>query len=147
MEQWQRRAEARTGAERRIQKRFRVQNGSFAALCPRFTVLGQITDISVSGLAFRYVASEERSKESSQLSILLTDGSFYFDRIPFKAIWDTSMPSEFSFGAITLRQCGVKFGDLTHSQKLDLEYFMGRCGLIEGCTTCSGCVSDEVGGC
>ena len=34
------------------------------------------------------------------------------------------MPGEFSFGAITLRHCAVQFGELTPSQKVDLEYFI-----------------------
>jgi hypothetical protein len=146
MEQWERSANEPPGGERRKHKRFRVQNGSFAALCPQFSILGQIIDISTGGLSFRYVASEERSKESSQLRILLTDGSFCFDKIPFEAVWDTPMPREFSFGAITLRQCGVQFGELTHGQKLDLQYFMGRCSIGEGCVTYSYHVRQEAPG-
>jgi len=147
MGQRERPANGPLGAERRKHNRFKVQNGSFAALSPGFRVLGQIIDISTGGLAFRYVASKKRSKESSQLSILLTDGSFCFDNIPFKAVWDTSMPREFSFGDITLRHCGMQFGKLTHGQKLDLQYFIGRCSLGEGCLSCSDCVRNEVGGC
>lgn len=146
MEQWVRRVNGPPGTERRKHKRFRVQNGSFAALCPQFSILGQIIDISTGGLSFRYVASEGRSKESSQLRILLTDGSFCFDKIPFEAVWDTPMPREFSFGAITLRQCGVQFGELTHGQKLDLQYFMGRCSLGEGGVTCADYVREEAPG-
>jgi len=146
MEQWERPANGPPGAEQRKHKRFRVQNGSFAALCPEFCILGQIIDISTGGLAFRYVASEERSKESFQLSILLTDGSFCFDKIPFQAVWDTPMPREFSFGDITLRQCGVQFGELTHSQKLDLQYFMGRYSIGERRVTCSDHVREEAPG-
>jgi len=110
--------------EGRQHNRFRVYDGGFAAVCPEFTALGQIIDISKSGLSFRYVASEARTNGSSKLSILLTDWSFCFDKIPFETIWDTPKPREFSFGAITLRQCGVQFGDLTPSQRLDLEYFI-----------------------
>ena len=134
------------GAERREHKRFRVQTGAFAALCPQFNIIGQIVDISTDGLAFRYVAREERSRESSKLSILLTDGSFCFDKIPFEAIWDASMPHEYSVGDITLRQCGVQFGELTHSQKVDLQYFMGRYSIGERCVTCSDDVREEARG-
>ena len=146
MEQPERPINGIPGAERRKHKRFRAQNGSFAALCPQFSVLGQITDISSGGLAFRYVASEERSKESSQLSILLTDGSFCFDKIPFETIWDSPMPGDFSFGAITLRQCGVQFGALTHSQRLDLQYFMGHYSMGKGYVAYSDDVRDKARG-
>jgi hypothetical protein len=132
MEQWERPIDGMPGAERRKHERFCVRNGSFAELSPQFTILGQIMNISTGGLAFRYVASAERSKESSKLSILLTDGSFRLDKIRFQTIWDAPMPREFSFGAITLRQCGVRFGALTHGQQLHLQYFMRRYSGDEG---------------
>jgi hypothetical protein len=114
-------------AEGRQHNRFKVQNGGFAALRSQFTVLGQIIDISRGGLTFRYVASEARTTRtngSAELNILMTDGSFCFEKVAFKTIWDSAIPDEFSFGPITLRHCGVKFGELTHSQKVDLEYFI-----------------------
>lgn len=124
MEQRERPIDGMPGAERRKHERFSVRNGSFAELSPQFTILGQIMNISTGGLAFRYVASAERSKESSKLSILLTDGSFRLDKIRFQTIWDAPMPREFSFGAITLRHCAVQFGELTPRQQVDLEYFI-----------------------
>ena len=110
--------------ERRNHKRFRVREGGYAALLPQFTEIGQILDISRGGLAFRYVASQERSHQSSQLSISSTDGSFSLNKVPIKTVWDFALANEFSFGAITLRHCGVQFGQLTPAQKSDLEYFI-----------------------
>ena len=110
--------------ERRNHKRFRVREGGYAALLPQFTEIGQILDISRGGLAFRYVASQERSNQSSQLSISSTDGSFCLNKVPIKTVWDFALANEFSFGAITLRHCGVQFGQLTPAQKADLEYFI-----------------------
>jgi hypothetical protein len=99
-------------AERRKHRRFRVQDGNLAALSPWSCVVGQIVDISSSGLEFRYVASNARSYECAKLKILKTDGSFSCDRIPFKTIWDCSTPREFSLGTLALRHCGVQFGEL-----------------------------------
>lgn len=111
-------------AERRKHRRFRVQGGNLAALSPRFCVVGQIVDISSSGLAFRYVASNARSYECAKLKILKTYGSFSCDRIPFKTIWDSSTPKNFSLGSLPLRHCGVQFGKLGDDQKIDLKYFI-----------------------
>lgn len=111
-------------AERRKHRRFKVQDGNFAALSPEFYILGQILDISRSGLAFRYVASTARSHECSKLKILKTDGSFACDRIPFKTIWDCSMPQSFSLDSLTLRHCGAQFGKLGDDQKFDIKYFI-----------------------
>jgi len=124
MEKWTRPIYGKELVEGRQHSRFTVHNGGFAALCNEFTALGQIIDISTGGLSFRYVASETRTYGSAELSILMTDGSFCFEKVPFKTIWDSAMPREFSFGAITLRHCGVQFGNLTHSQRVDLEYFI-----------------------
>ncbi len=117
--------------ERRKHKRFRVRHGGFASLHPHITVVGQIIDIGTGGLAFRYVASENRTNGSATLNILLTDGSFSLETIPFQTVWDSGTPGDFSLGAITLRHCGVQFGELTHGQKLDLEYFI-RFYTLEG---------------
>ena len=110
--------------EGRKHNRFRVQQGGFVSLYPYFAVVGQIMDIGSDGLAFRYVASEERTNGSTSLNILLTNRSFCMEKVPFKTTWDFPIPRDFSFGPITLRHCGVQFAELTRSQKLDLEYFI-----------------------
>jgi len=111
-------------AERRKHRRFRVQDGNFAALSPGFCILGQIVDISRSGLAFRYVASSAGSHKCAKLKILKADRSFSCDRIPLKTIWDCSTPQDFSLGSLALRHCGVQFGKLGDDQKFDLKYFI-----------------------
>jgi hypothetical protein len=110
--------------EGRQHNRVKVDDGGFAQLPHGFPVLGQIIDISRGGLAFRYVASEARTNGSAVLNILTTDRRFRLEKIPAKIIRDSAMPEEFSFGSITLRHCAVQFGDLTPSQKLDLEHFI-----------------------
>ncbi|OEU45563.1 MAG: hypothetical protein BBJ60_01525, partial [Desulfobacterales bacterium S7086C20] len=108
--------------ERRTLCRFEVQNGAMCS--PQLTVVGQIPDVSSGGLMFRYVASRDRSTETSVLSITLTNGTFQLDGIPFKVAWDIEMPQSFSYGPISIRHCGVEFGDLTDAQKLGLRHFI-----------------------
>ncbi len=113
--------------EQRTHERFRVRHSGFTSIYPNSTavaVVGHITNIGSSGLEFRYVASKALTNGPSQLNILLTDGSFCLEKVPFETVWDSAVPDEFSFGPITLRHSGVKFGELTHSQKVDLEYFI-----------------------
>ncbi len=124
MKKMKRSANRRGLVERRRGTRFRVENGCFAALFPRFAVVGQIMNVSRGGLAFDYLASEARTNGPSQLQILLTDHSFCLKTVPFRTVSDFAIPREFSFGSITLRRCGVQFGELTRSQRLDLEYFI-----------------------
>jgi len=110
--------------EGRQHSRVKVDDGGFVQLSPGFPVLGKIINISRSGLAFRYVASKGQTNGSAVLNILTTDRRFCLEKVPAKIIRDSAMPDEFSFHAITLRHCAVKFGELTPSQKLGLEHFI-----------------------
>jgi hypothetical protein len=111
--------------ERRKHKRFRVQDGTFAVLGPRYGKIGPITDMSMSGLAFSYIAGEEQDNGSYQLSILLAQDSFHLTRIPFKTVWDTEA-KEVPFSTLDMRQCGVEFGQLTEKQISQLEHFVEK---------------------
>jgi len=112
--------------ERRKHKRFQVEDGKFAVLrrpWPHPTTLGQIIDISMGGLAFRYIAGEERSHQPSELEILWADCSFRLDKIPFETISDFKTANEVAYSFTTTRRCGVEFGELTLNQVSELEYF------------------------
>ena len=108
--------------ERRFHQRFEAHSGAIAS--PQLNVVGQIVNISESGLEFRYVASQERSRESTVLSIQLTNHTFRLDQLPFKVVRDVAMPQSFSVGSISLRYCGVEFEDLTDDQKRAVRYFI-----------------------
>jgi len=107
--------------------RFQVPSDSAYAVLrrrwPRSSIMGSIVDISLDGLSFRYIASPKASNRSSHIEILLTDGSFYLNKVPVKTISDFEIDSETSFGFET-RRCSVQFGDLTDNQKSDLRYFI-----------------------
>ena len=114
--------------ERRKHKRFQVKNGAFAVLSaiswPHSTQkVGRITDISLGGLAFGYIASEEPSNISVQLSIFLADKRFDLRNIPFETIWDVETKED-SFSSITVKRTGVQFGGLTSKEISQLEYFI-----------------------
>ena len=115
--------------ERRKHKRFQVQDGIFAVLrChwPCSTRLGPIIDVSKGGLAFRYIdiASEEGSNGSFELVILLANNSFHLDKVPFETISDFEIGNEVPFSCVKTRRRGVQFGELTHEQIFQIEYFI-----------------------
>jgi hypothetical protein len=114
--------------DRRKHKRFQVKNGAFAVLSaiswPHSTQkVGRITDISMGGLAFGYIASEEPSNISVELSIFLADKRFDLRNIPFETIWDVETKED-SFSSITVKRTGVQFGGLTSKEISQLEYFI-----------------------
>jgi len=113
--------------DRRRHKRFHVRDTAFVvcrAPWPLPTNVGQITDISVDGLAFSYIAGEKRSNNSSELDILLGNRSFYLDKVPFKTISDCKAPNKVPFSSIEMRRCGVQFGKLTPDQISQLKNFI-----------------------
>lgn len=130
--------------ERRKHKRFKVKEGAFVGFTkPCFLKLDKpltfehaaLVDISRGGLAFKYVDCEMQSDDFNALTISKGENEIKIDKVPFEVISDftlSKIPSSKS-----LRRCGVKFGNLTSSQKSSLysfihthtisDYTMDRC--------------------
>ncbi len=103
--------------ERRKRKRSKIKEGVFSILHGPFPQLGEITDASGGGLAFRYQGEEKLWKESSELEILALNGSFKIKRLPIRGVWDFKTANE-------MRKRGVQFGRLTYRQRSQLRFFM-----------------------
>ena len=112
--------------ERRQQKRFKAQEGAFAALVDQESRLGQIKDISLQGLSFRYIDSSKKLDNASELKIILGNQGLYLDKVPFQKICDFEIENEFSFSTVKMRQIGLKFGALTAEQRMQLNRFIKR---------------------
>jgi hypothetical protein len=110
--------------EQRKQNRFRVREGAFAVLGDDISKLGQIIDICMGGLAFRYVAMGTPTDGPFKLDIFLDEKGFYLGSLPFKIISDIEIDHEIPFSSITVRRHGVQFGKLTHKQMSQLNYFI-----------------------
>ncbi|UCD86681.1 MAG: PilZ domain-containing protein [Desulfobacterales bacterium] len=107
----------KTLVERRKHKRIQVRTGAFVGVGPHFNQVGPLIDISMGGLAFRYMA-REKQPDGLSLDIFLTDRDFYLDYVPFTAVSDFKTPDT------TTRRCSVQFGNLTQSQISCLEHFI-----------------------
>ena len=109
-------------AERRRNKRFQVPSSAFAGLGPYFGKVGRILDVSMGGLAFRYIGLEEPNG-STNLDIFMNDLDFNLRNVPFKTISDFPVITD-GRTAVTLRRRGVQFGKLTPQQKDAVEDFI-----------------------
>jgi len=109
--------------ERRKHKRYRVENGAFAVLRPDNVKLGQISEIGMDGLSFRYIAQQEPPGRSHKLDILLSSTDFHLQKVPFGTILYSEIRENPS-SVIKIRQCTVQFGELTDNQKVLLQYFI-----------------------
>lgn len=110
--------------DRRIHKRFKVQDGALALLRANIRKVGQIIDISRGGLAFRYMSNGERLNGSFELDILLANNGFRLEKVPIKSVSDFEIANETSFSSITMRRLCAQFGELKHNQISQLEYFI-----------------------
>jgi len=109
--------------ERRRHKRFLVPVGMFVGFRPDNSRLGEVIDISLSGLSFRYLASGGPSNGSRRLNIFLTERGFCLDNLPFETVSDVGT-YEIPFTPVTMRRSGVQFERLTEGQASRLEYFI-----------------------
>ena len=111
-------------SERRRHKRLRAKEGTLAVLgSPRITI-GKIVDVSMGGLAVRYVAEEALSKESCRIDILMADGLSHLYGLPCETVYDIEAKTTVPLTSMVERRRGLKFGKLTPSQKLHLEDFI-----------------------
>ena len=116
-------ASSKERRERRKHKRFQVPEGAFVGLGPYFGKVGPIIDVSMSGLAFRYIGSAE-SNGGSYLDMFLADKDFFLREVRFTPMWDSKIVNKNPSSSVTMRLQGVKFKKLTRSQKSQLEYFI-----------------------
>ena len=116
--------------EKRKHLRYPALDGVIVALNPKAEILGQMIDIGLGGLSFRYIDTEVESPPSHELLILLNKPRFYLENIPFRTVTDHELPNEFIFSAVSVRRMGVAFGDLTTAQRTQLEDFILYCSII-----------------
>ena len=108
--------------EERQYNRFRVPKRVFVALTSHDVKVGQVTNMSVGGLAFRYIPCEGPSSGPSELQIFLA-GNVYVYKVPFKTIWDKEA-EQLPSSSLRMRRCGVQFGELAPHHISQLEYFV-----------------------
>ena len=116
--------------ERRKHKRFKAPKGLFAVLKPGYTKVGSVLDISTRGLAFRYVDREE-PPNGTDIDIFMIGHGFCLGRAPVKSVSDVEVVRGMPDHSITIRRCGVEFGELTPDQKSELQSFVQNHALGE----------------
>ena len=114
----------RERADRRRKKRFRVKEGAFAALVNSENRLGQIKDISLVGLSFRYIDNEHQLDKTSELRIILAGSGLFMDKLPYRTVSDFEVTNGFTFTSLKLRQMHLAFGELSTQQESRLNDFI-----------------------
>jgi hypothetical protein len=108
--------------EKRNYPRYPMPDGVIVTLKPNAEILGQLLDIGPGGLAFRYVEmGAAATEQDAELVILQTRPRIYLEGIPFRTVSDVALPNEFSFSALSIRRRSVAFGNLSGTQRKQLE--------------------------
>jgi len=116
--------------ERRKHKRFKLKDTAFAIIDYNPTKMGQITDISRSGLAIHYANNGQGSNRPDELDIFKPDLSCYIEKIKVKTVSDLEVIGSASFKPKKMRRCGMQFGVLTSSQIFHLESLLQNYAVI-----------------
>ncbi len=109
--------------ENREYTRFETQDNAYAALRGQRTKVGKIVDISLNGLAFRYLAGEKSGEEHKKVDIFLSENGFHLPDVACTIVYDVEDASEGSLG-ITLYRCGLTYGSLGEESQGKLEHFI-----------------------
>lgn len=113
--------------ERRRNKRYKAVEGAYAAISPNSHKLGQIIDVSMGGLSFKYIDTSGDQAGNGQLqdeSIFLSSMGYYVGDLPFKTVSDYEVTNAPSFSSMKVRKRHVKFSDLSFKQLFDLDYYL-----------------------
>jgi hypothetical protein len=109
--------------ERRKFTRFRVQDDAFAALRGNFSRVGKIYDISLNGLAFRYITNKNPDKMFTLVDIFLTNNGFHLYEVPCTIIYEVKETTNRLNDVVPYR-CGIKFGSLDEEHQKELAFFL-----------------------
>ncbi|THB80811.1 MAG: PilZ domain-containing protein [Desulfobacteraceae bacterium] len=115
--------------ERRKSKRYKANEGAYAAISPYSYMLGQIIDISMGGLAFKYIDTgsddpSEQDTRSLDETIFLSSMGYYVGDLPFQTIADYELTDKPSFSSMKVRKRHIQFKDLSFKQLFDLDYYL-----------------------
>ena len=110
--------------EKRKQLRFRAHEGSYAVLKKDSVQVGQIVNISKGGLALCYIGNGEPIKGLLNIDIFFTNQQFYLKGMPFIIVSDFFIDKKIPFSTILMKRCCGQFGELTHGQIYQLDYFI-----------------------
>lgn len=112
--------------ERRKYPRYCVRDNAFAVFGPEPVKLAPIIDISLGGLGIGVNGinlGDGGLAVPSKLEIVIDDGGFYMDQLPYQLLTQFRNFSGYPVGSFQ-NIYGVKFVDLVSSQQNRLKYFI-----------------------
>jgi len=106
----------------RKHRRFQTHGRALARITSSPGVLFHVIDISVGGLAFRYLGDNELDELPDELDLFYGE-RLALGKIPVRPVSDCPL----EYGYIPMRRRGLQFGELTPAQKIGLDNFIVNC--------------------
>ena len=113
--------------EKRKNRRYKAIEGAYASVSPNSHKLGQIIDISMGGLSFKYMDPSSKDKQNTDMpnkTIFLSSMGYYVGDLPFKTVADYEVTNTPSFNSMMVRKRHVQFTDLSSKQLFDLKHYL-----------------------
>jgi hypothetical protein len=110
--------------ERRRHPRFQVKDRTFVVFDSR--QLGELINIGLSGLAFRYLVDGVGNVGCTQsIDLMMGADNFYLDQLPVVVIGDRE-DETLPYATTVTRIAALRFDNLSPDQRLKLESFLSR---------------------
>lgn len=109
--------------ERRRQPRYRLGEGAIAVSA---NIPGHIQNISLGGLSFVYLHSDDPQPNGDTVDILDGQNDFFMESIPCRTISEKLLINESSFSMIRMVQRSLEFGPLNKFRQDELETYIAR---------------------
>ena len=109
--------------ERRRKPRYRLGEGAIAVSANN---PGHIQNISVGGLSFVYLYSDEPKPNGETVDILDGQNDFFMESIPCRTVSEKLLVNESSFSMIRMVQRSLEFGTLSKSRQGELETYIAQ---------------------
>jgi len=117
--------------DRRIHKRFKVREESFAFIENDSKILCKIKNISRGGVSLVTIANAEHIPEIFDTDIFVTGRVFYLKDVPSKKVSESYLDTKSLFSTFVKSRVGIEFGDLDKEQVSLLEVFLKNHATIE----------------
>ncbi len=115
-----------SAAERRKFKRFQIKAGGYTVLRVTPTIIAQIVDMSMNGLAVRYKSKSKLLKKTIELDIISSNADFYLVNIQTDTISEYKISGKILSRSEKVWKRHMQFNNLSNKQISWITVFLNK---------------------
>ena len=112
--------------ERRRLQRYLTAGEAFAVIKNHEGKLGQVVDISLRGLAFKYIEDDKPAEGNVEIDIYISPKKLRIKDIEATIIGDHMIENDMAWSVIRMRRMSVAFTNLTETQQTMIQGILAR---------------------